>query len=132
MKIRTYKTIILTVVLYGCETWTLILWEEHRLRVFDNSVLKRIFGLKRDKVTGGWGKLHNEELNNFSSSNIIRMIKYRRTGRAGQIALMDKKRNVYRIFVGKPEGQRPLGRPRCRWKDNVKLDLRETRWSSMD
>jgi hypothetical protein len=79
IKIRIYKTIILPVVLYGCETWSLTLREEHRLRVFENKVLRRIFGPKRDEVTGDWRKLHNEELHNlYSSPNIIRMIKSRR------------------------------------------------------
>jgi hypothetical protein len=76
IKIRIYKIIILPVVLYGCETWSLTLREEHRLRVFENRVLKKIFGPKRDEVTGDWKKLHNEELHNlYSSPNIIRMIK---------------------------------------------------------
>jgi hypothetical protein len=78
-KIRTYKTIILPVVLYGCETWFLTLREAHRLRVFENRMLRRIFGSKREEVTGGWRKLHNEELYNlYSSLSIIRMIKSRR------------------------------------------------------
>jgi hypothetical protein len=75
-KIRIYKTIILPVVLYGCETWSLALREEHRLRVFENRLLRRIFGPKRDEVTGDWRKLHNEELHNlYASPSIIRMIK---------------------------------------------------------
>jgi hypothetical protein len=83
--------------------------------VFENRVLRRIFGLKRDKVTGDWRKLHNEELNNFySSPSIIRIIKSRRMRWAGHIARMGETRNAYRILVGKPEGKRPLGRPRRR------------------
>jgi hypothetical protein len=94
------------VALYGCETWSLILREEHILRVFENRVLRRIFGPKRDEVTGDWRKLHNEELHNlYSSPNIIRMIKLRRTRWAGHIARMGEKRNAYRILVGKPEGK---------------------------
>jgi hypothetical protein len=78
IKIKIYKTIILPVVLYGCETWSLTLMEEHRLRLFENRVLRRIFGPKRSEVTGGWRKLHNEELHNlYSSPNIIIMIKSR-------------------------------------------------------
>jgi hypothetical protein len=112
IKIRIYKIIILPVVLYGCETWSLTLREEHRLRVFENRVLRRIFGPKREEVTGEWRKLHNEELHNlYSSPNIIRMIKSRRMRWAGQVARMGEKRNAYRILVGKPEGRRPLGRP---------------------
>ena len=79
LKIKLYRTIILTVVLYGCETWLFILKEEQRLRFFENRVLRRIFGLKRDEVTGEWRKLHNEELNDiYSSPNTVRMIKSRR------------------------------------------------------
>jgi hypothetical protein len=119
-----YRTLILPVVLYGCETWYLTLREEHRLRVFENRVLRRIFGPKRDKVTGGWRKLHNEELNFCSSPSVIRMIKERRLRWAGHVAGMGKTRNAYRILVGKPEGKRPLGRVRRRWVDNIRMDLR--------
>jgi hypothetical protein len=91
IKIRIYKTIILPVVLYGCDTWSLTLREEHTLRVFENRVLRRIFGPKRDEVTGDWRKLHNEELHNLSSSpNIIRIIKSRRMRWAGHVARMRK------------------------------------------
>jgi len=112
-KIKIYRTIILPVVLYGCETWSLTLREERRLRVFENRVLRRIFGPKRDEVTGELIKLHNEELNNlYSSPNIVRVIKSRRMRWAGHVALMGEGRGVYRVLVGKPEGRRPLGRPR--------------------
>jgi hypothetical protein len=118
------------VVLDGYETWSLTLREEHRLRVFENRVL-RIFRPKRDEVTESWGKLHNEELHNlYSSPNIIRMMKSRMRW-AGHIAQMEK-RNAYRILVGKPEGRRPLERPRHRWVDNIELDLREIGWGGMD
>jgi hypothetical protein len=91
--------------------------------VFENRVLRRIFGPKRDAVTGGWRKLHNEELHNlYSSPSIIRIIKSRRMRWADHVARMGEKRNVYRLLVGKPEGKRPLGRPRCRWIDNIKMD----------
>jgi hypothetical protein len=91
--------------------------------VFENRVLKRMFGLKMDEVRGGWRKLHNEELHNlYSSPRIIRMIKSRRMRWAGHVAWMG--RSAYRILVEKPEGKRPLGRPRCRWVDNIKVDLR--------
>jgi hypothetical protein len=89
--------------------------EDHRLRVFENRVLRRIFGLKTDEMKGYWRKLHNEQLCNlYSSPNIIRMIKSRRMRWAGHVAQMRDKRNSYTILVGKPEGKRPLGRPRCR------------------
>jgi hypothetical protein len=114
-------------------TWSLTLREEHRLRVFENRVLRRIFGLKRDEVTGEWRKLHNEELHNlYSSPGIIRTIKSRRMRWAGHVARMGEKRNAYRILVGKPEERRPLGRPRCRWVDNIKMDLREIGWDGVD
>jgi hypothetical protein len=93
--------------------------------VFGNRVL-RIFGQKRHEVTGSWRKLHNEEIHNLNfSPSIIRMIKPRRMRWAGHVARMGAKRNAYRILVGKPEGKRPLGRPRCRCVDNNIMDLRE-------
>jgi hypothetical protein len=96
------------------------------LRVFGNRVLRRIFEPKRDEVTGDWRKLHNEELHNlYSSLTIIRIIKSRRMRWAEHVARMGAKRNAYRIFVGKPEGKRPLGSPRRRWVGNIKMDLRE-------
>jgi hypothetical protein len=129
--VRIYKTIILPVVLYGCETWSLTLREEHRLRVFENRVLRRIFGPKRDEVTGGWRKLHNEELRNlYSSPSIIRMIKSRSMRWAGHVARMLKKRNAYRILVGKPERKRPLGDQWGRWVDNIKVD--SIGWDGLD
>jgi hypothetical protein len=89
IKIRIYETTVLLVVLYGCEIWSLILREEHRLRVFENRVLRRIFGPKRDEVTRGWRKLHNEELHDwYSSPSIIRMTKSRRMRLAGHVARM--------------------------------------------
>jgi hypothetical protein len=97
------------------KAWSLTLREEHRLRVFENRVLRKIFGPKRDEVTGEWRKLHNEELRHlYSSPNIIRIIKSRRMKWAGHVARMGEKRNSYRLLVGKPEGTRPLGRPRRR------------------
>jgi len=112
---EVYIYIILPVVLYGCEAWSLTLREERNLRVFQNMVLGRIFGPRRDEVTGEWRRLHNEELNGlYSSPNILRVIKSRRMRWAGHVALMGEERSVYRVLVGKPEGKRPLGRPRCR------------------
>jgi hypothetical protein len=96
-------------------------------------VLRRIFGPKRDEVTGGWRKLHNEELHNlYSSSSIIGMIKSRRMRWAGHVTRMEGDRNAYRILMGNPEGKRPLGRPKRRWVDNIKMDLREIGWDGMD
>jgi hypothetical protein len=101
--------------------------EEHRRRVFENRVLRRIFGPKRDEVTGEWRKLHSGELHNlYSSPDIVRQIKSRRMMWEGHVARMGEGRNVYRVLVGKPEGKRPLGRPRRRWEDGIKMDLRET------
>jgi hypothetical protein len=95
-------------------------------------VLRRIFGPKRDEETGDWRKLHNEELRNlYSSPSIIRVVKSRRIRRTGHIARMGDKRNAYRM-VGKPEAKRPLGRPKCRWVDNIKMDLREIGWNGVD
>jgi hypothetical protein len=100
--------------------------EEQRLRVFENRVLRRIFGTKRDEVTGEWRKLHNGELHNlYSSPDIIRQIKSRRMRWAGHVARMGKGRNVYRVLVGKPEGKTALGRQRRRWEDGIKMGLRE-------
>jgi hypothetical protein len=128
-----YKTIIVPVVLYGCETWSLTLREEHRLRVFENRVLRRIFGPKRNEVTGEWRRLLNEELRDlYSSPSLIRIIKSRRMRWAGHVARMGEKRNAYRSLVGKPEGKRPLGRPRSRWVDNIRMDLGEVGWGDVD
>jgi hypothetical protein len=105
LKIKTYRTIILPVVLYGCETWFLTLREERRLRVFENWVL-RVFGPKRDEVTGEWRKLHNEELNHlYSLPNIVLVVKWRRMRWAGHVARMGEDRGVNRVLVGKPEGK---------------------------
>jgi len=107
---------IFLVVLYGCETWSLTSREEQRLRVFENRVLRKIFGPKRDEVTGGWRELHNEEFNDlYSSSSIVQVIKSRRIRWAGNVARMGERRGVFRVLVGKPGGKRPLGRPRRRW-----------------
>jgi hypothetical protein len=97
VKVGIYKTIILPVVLYGCETWSLTVREEHKLRVFGNRVLRRIFGPKKDGVTGGWRKRHNEEFHDlYSLPSIIRIIKSRRMRWAGHVARIGEKRNVYR------------------------------------
>jgi hypothetical protein len=115
---------ILPVVLYGCESWSLTLREECRLRVFENRVLRRILGPKRNEVTGKWRRLHNKELYAlYSSPNIIRVIKSRRLRWAGHVARMGESRGAYRLLVGQPEGMRSLGKPRRRWEDNIKMDL---------
>jgi hypothetical protein len=120
LKIKIYRTIILTVVLHGCETWSLILREERRLRVFENRVLRRLFGPKRDEVTGEWRKLHNEELSDlYSLPNIVRVVKSRRMGWARHVARMGEGRAVHRVLEGKPEGKIPLGRSRRRWEDII-------------
>jgi hypothetical protein len=133
LKVKTYKTIILPVVLYGCETWSLTLREEHRLRVSENRVLRRIFGTKRDEVTGEWRKLHNGELCNlYSSPDIIRQLKSRRMRWAGNVARIGEGRNLYRVLVGKYEGKMPLVRPRRRWEDRIKMDLRDIGWECVE
>jgi len=114
------------VVLYGYETWSLTLREERRLRVFENRVLRKVFGPKRNEVTGDWRKLHNEELNDlYSLPNIVRVVKSRRMRWAGHVARMEEDRGVQKVLVGKPEGKRPLRRPRRRWEDNIKMDHQE-------
>jgi len=126
LKIMIYRTIILPVVLYGCETWSLTLKEERRLRVFENRMLRKVFGPKRDEVTGEWRKLHNEELNDlYSLPNIVWVVKPRRMRWAGHVARMGDDRGVHKVLVGKPEGKRPLVRPRRRWEDNIKMNLQE-------
>ena len=133
LKIKVHRSIILPVVLYGCETWSLTLQEERKLKVFENRVLRRIFGPRRDEVMGEWRRLHNEELNDlYSSPNIVWVIKLRRMRWAGHVAHMGEERVVYRVLVGKPEGRRPLGRPRRRWADNIRMDLQEVGCGYMD
>jgi hypothetical protein len=96
------------------------------MRVFENRVLRRIFGPKRDGVTRKWRKPQNEELNDlYSSPNIVRVIKSRRMRWTGHVARMEERRGVYRVLVGKPEGKSPLGRLKCRWEDNIEMGLQE-------
>jgi len=115
LKIKIYRTVTLPVVIYVCETWSLTFWEKLRLKVFKNRVLRRIFGPKRDEVTGEWRKLRNEELNNLYSSLIII--------RARHVACAGEKRCVYRVLVKKSVEKRPAGRPGRRWDDSIKIDL---------
>jgi hypothetical protein len=133
VKVKIYKTIIVSVVLYGCEIWSLTLREENRLRVFEDRILRRIFGQKRNEVTGEWRKLHSEELHIlYSSPNIIIQIKSKRMRWAGHVALTREERNVYRVLMGKPEGKRTLGRPSRRWEDGMRMDHREIVWGNVD
>jgi len=126
IKFKIHRTIILSVVLYGFETWSLIWREECRLRVLENRVLRRIFGPKRDEVTWEWRKLHNEELNSmYSSPNIIQVIKSRRNSLVGNVAHIGR-REVHRVLLGKLEGKRPLLRL------DGKMDLQEVGYGSMD
>ena len=133
LKSKIYRTIILPIVLYGCETWSLKVREERKLRVFENKVLRRIFGPRRDEVMGEWRRLHNEELNDlYCSPNIVRVIKSRRMRWAGHVARMGEEKGVHRVLVGKPEGKRPLGSPTHRWVDNIMMYLQEVGCGYMD
>jgi hypothetical protein len=127
----TYSTIILP-VLYACETWLLTLREERKLRLFENRVLRRIFGRRRVEVIGDSRKPNNGEVNDLYSTNIFRVIESRRIRWAGHVARMGERRGAYRVWVRKPEGKRPLGRPRCRWEDNIKADYQELKCGGMD
>jgi hypothetical protein len=125
VKIEIYNIKILPVLLYGCETRSLMLKKVHRLSVFENRVIRRIFGPKRDEVRGGWRKLPNEELRNlYSSPDIIGMIKSRRMGCIWRIVHMGEIRYGNRILVEKAKGKRPLASPRQTMEDNIKKDLR--------
>ena len=131
LEIKIYRTIILSVVLYGCETWLLTLREERRLRVFENRVLRRIFGAERDEVTGEWRKLHNKELNDLYCSPSIVQVS-RRMRWAGHVACMWERTGAYRVLVGRSEGKRLFGRPLQRWEDNIKMYLQEVGWEDME
>jgi hypothetical protein len=117
------------VVLYGCKTWSLTLRKKSRLRVFENRVLRRIFGPKRDEVTGEWRRLHKKELYAlYSSPNNFRVIKSGTLRRAEHVARMGQRRGAYRNLVVKFDLTKPLGRARRRERDNIKTDLREVGW----
>jgi len=128
IKINIYRSTVLP-VLYGSETLSLTLRGDHKLKVFENRVLRGIFGPKIDKVRGEWRRLYNEELNDlYSLLNIIQVIKSRRMRWVGQVACMGEWRGAYKVLVREPEGKRPLGRSKCIWEDNIKMDLQEMRW----
>ena len=121
MKIKIYKTIILPVVLYGCETWSLTLREECRLRYLKTGSWGEYLGPRVE-----WKRFHNEELHSlYRSPNIVRVIKSRRFRWAGHVASMEESRSAFKILTGKPTGKRPLGRPSLRWEDNIRMDLDE-------
>jgi hypothetical protein len=124
--INICRTIIFPVVLYGCETWPLTLREERRLKVSDNRVQRRIFGRRRNEVTGEWRKLYNGEINDlYSTPNIVRVIKSRKMRLAGHVVRMGNRRGVFSILAGKPEAKRPLERPGRRLEDNFKWIFRK-------
>jgi hypothetical protein len=119
-------------VLHGGEIWSLTLKKERRLREFENRMLRRIFGPKRDEVTGRLRKLRNEELNDlYSPPNIIQVIKSRRMRWPGHVARMGESKGTYRVLVGKIEGKRSFGRPKYRWEDTIKMDLQELVWAAL-
>jgi hypothetical protein len=124
-----YKTVILPVVLHGCETWSLILREERRLRVSENVVLRKMFERKREKVAGGWGRLHNEEPHNlYTPPNVIRAIKSRRIGWVGRVACKGEMINAYNIFVEKSEGKDRLEDLGVRWRIILEWILGKYGW----
>jgi hypothetical protein len=117
LKIKIYETLILPIVQYGCETRSVT------LRVFENGILRRIFGLKRDD-NGVWRRLHNEEIHRlYRSPNIVWVIVSRRLRWAGHVAWMEEGRSAFEILTANPTWKRPLGRPRCRWEDNIRMNL---------
>jgi hypothetical protein len=119
--------------LYGCEAWYLTFREEHRLRVFENRVLRKIFGPKRDEVTGEWRRLHSEELCAlYFSPNIFQVIKSRRMRWAGHVTRMEDTRGAHSILMGRPDGKRSLGKPRHRCEDNIKMDFKDVGSEGMD
>ena len=124
-KIKIYKTIVLPVVLYDCEAWSLTLKEERRLRVFESRILRQIFGPKMDE-NGEWRRLHNEKLHSlYRSPNVFRVIKSRRLRWTGHVARMEEARGALKILTCPPAGKRPLGRPRRGWDNNIKMALKE-------
>jgi len=128
LKIKIYRTIILSVVLHGCETWSLTLREERRLRVFENRALRTVFVSDRDEIKWEWRILHNEELSDvYTLPNIVRVVNSGRMRWAGHVARIGEGRGVQNVMKGKPEENSPLGRPRRRREDNIKMDFQEVR-----
>jgi len=116
----------LPVVLYGCEAWSLALSEEHRPRVFENRILRRIFRPMRNE-NGEWRRFHSEEIYSlYRSPNLVRVINSKRLRWAGQVARIEEGRSALKILTGTPAGKRPVERPRGRWEDNIRIDLKET------
>jgi hypothetical protein len=132
LEIKIHRNIILP-VFYGCESWSLTLREELRLRVFENRVLRRIFGPKRDEVTREWRKLHNEDLNDlYFSPNIVGTCDQMEKNEKGETcSTRGDKRGVYKVLVVRTVGKRPLGKPRRRWEDKIKMDLQDVEWIAM-
>jgi hypothetical protein len=131
-KIKIYKTVTLTVDLYGCETWSLTLREEHRLMVFENRVLRRIFGQKRDEVTGEWRKLNKEELQFVLIPRYYEADQVKENEVSGTCGMHGRGEESVQGLMGKPEGKSPLGRRRHRWKDGIRVDLRKIGWGSVE
>ena len=131
IKLRIYKTIILSVVLYGCETRSLTLKEEKKLRIFENKIARKIFGPRKDEQRDEWRKLHNLELYNlYGIPDIIRTLRLRRLQLARNVARMGNGRRAHKFLVGKSEGTRPRGRSKIRWEDYIIKDLKEVDYES--
>jgi hypothetical protein len=127
------KTVVFPLVFHGCESWPVTFSEDCGLMAFKNRVLSGMLGTKKEEVTGGWTELYNVEHHTlYFSPNIFRVIKSRRMRWVGHVAHMVYKRYEYRIFIGKPEGRRPLGRSGNWWEDNIKVDLEEIQWEDVD
>ena len=130
VKIKIYRTVIVSVVLYMYESFSFTLREKRSLRVFENGVLRWIFRPERDEVTGEWRRLHNAERYALYASPNSRVIKSRRLGWARHVARMGERRGAHGVLVGKPDGRRLRGRPRRKWEDDIKMDLREVKWGN--
>jgi hypothetical protein len=128
-----FEKFLFCLFLYGCETWSLTLREKRRLRVFENRLLRIIFGPKTYEAKRGWRKLRNEELNDlYSPPNIVMVIQSRRMRRAGHVARVGERTGINRVLVVTPDRKRPLVRPRRRWENNIKMDLQEVGCEDMD